>query len=31
MLEQDINTIRSIITNGGTTAEVLAFLDTPNA
>jgi hypothetical protein len=31
MLEQDINTIRSIITKGGTTDEVIAFLDTPNA
>ena len=31
MLEQDMNTIRSIIDKGGTTTEVLEFLDTPSA
>ena len=31
MIEQDIETIRKIITKGGTVADVLKFLDTPNA
>ena len=31
MIEQDIETIRKIITKGGTAADVLKFLDTPNA
>jgi hypothetical protein len=29
--EQDFDTIRSIITKGGTAADVLKFLDTPTA
>ena len=31
MMEQDIATIREIITKGGTAADILKFLDTPNA
>ena len=31
MIEQDIETIRKIITKGGSAADVLKFLDTPNA
>jgi hypothetical protein len=31
MMEQDLETIRKIITKGGTTEDVLKFLDTPNA
>ena len=31
MMEQDLETIRKIITNGGTAADILKFLDTPNA
>ena len=31
LLNQDIDEIREIITKGGTAAEVLKFLDTPNA
>ena len=31
MMEQDLETIRKIITNGGTAEDVLKFLDTPNA
>ncbi len=31
LIKQDFDTIRSIITKGGTTADVLKFLDTPNA
>ena len=31
MIEQDIETIRKIITKGGTAADILKFLDTPNA
>lgn len=31
LLHQDFDTIRSIITKGGTAADILKFLDTPNA
>jgi hypothetical protein len=31
MMDQDIETIREIITKGGTAADILKFLDTPNA
>ena len=31
MMEQDIETIRKIITKSGSTADILKFLDTPNA
>lgn len=31
LMEQDIATIREIITKGGTAADILKFLDTPNA
>ena len=31
MIEQDIETIRKIIAKGGTAADVLKFLNTPNA
>ena len=31
MMEQDIDTIRKIIAKGGSAADVLKFLDTPNA
>jgi hypothetical protein len=31
LLNQDIDEIREIITKGGTAAEILKFLDTPNA
>ena len=31
MIEQDIETIRKIIAKGGTAADILKFLDTPNA
>jgi hypothetical protein len=31
MMEQDLETIRKIITNGGTAADILKFLDTPPA
>jgi hypothetical protein len=31
MMTQDMETIREIITKGGTAAEVLKFLDTPYA
>ena len=31
LLRQDFDTIRSIITKGGTAADILKFLDTPNA
>lgn len=31
MVEQDLETIRKIITKGGTAADILKFLDTPPA
>lgn len=31
MMEQDIETIRKIIAKGGSAADILKFLDTPNA
>ena len=31
LMEQDMETIREIITKGGTAADILKFLDTPNA
>lgn len=31
LMEQDIATIREIIIQGGTTADILSFLDTPKA
>lgn len=31
MMEQDISTIRRIIAKGGSAADILKFLDTPNA
>jgi hypothetical protein len=31
MMEQDIAVIREIITKGGTSADILKFLDTPEA
>lgn len=31
MMDQDIETIRKIITKGGTAADILKFLDTPSA
>jgi hypothetical protein len=31
LLRQDFDTIREIITKGGTAADILKFLDTPNA
>lgn len=31
MMDQDLEAIRKIITKGGTTADILKFLDTPNA
>ena len=31
LMVQDIETIREIITKGGTAADILKFLDTPNA
>jgi len=31
MMEQDISTIREIIAKGGTAADILKFLDTPEA
>jgi hypothetical protein len=31
MMDQDLETIRKIITKGGTVADVLKFLDTPPA
>ena len=31
MIEQDSETIRKIITKGGTAADILKFLDTPKA
>jgi len=31
LLRQDFDTIREIITKGGTASDILKFLDTPNA
>jgi hypothetical protein len=31
LLQQDITTIRTIILKGGSTADIIEFLDTPNA